>query len=137
MKKRVKRLLSILLVCSVLASVCGLGMASASEDFVIVRADSVHVQAGERFEVPIQMIGGQGIMGFSVSFSYDETAMKPISVSPADDIGGGWEDSIETSKNNSFSVVWYGTENMTAQGTVFTLTFEAVSYTHLTLPTKA
>ncbi|MBR5619255.1 MAG: InlB B-repeat-containing protein [Clostridia bacterium] len=128
MKKCVKRLFSILLMCAVMLSTCGIGMAYASDETIVVGADPVTVRAGEHFEVPIQMSGGQGLMGFSVSFTYDESVMKPISVSPANGIGGGWENSIDTAKDNSFFVVWYGTENMTVQGTVFTITFEAKTY---------
>lgn len=128
MRNRTMRFLSIILMCSVLVGACGIGMVNASDEGIVVSADPITVQAGNQFEVPIRFSGGQGIMGFSVSFTYDETAMKPVSVFPASGIGGGWENSIETAKNNTFSVVWYGTENMTAQGTVFTVTFQAVAH---------
>lgn len=96
-----------------------------------IYADAVSVM-NRVISVPVCISQNSGILGFSISLSYDADILEPISVIPNDTISGYMNDNIASSGTNSFSVVWFGTDVYADDGILFTATFrlktsEAVS----------
>lgn len=91
-----------------------------------VYADSVTVEAGEQVTVPIKIKNNDGFMGFSVIVRYDSKAFSPVSVSKGSMLSGMFNDSIETSTDNSFKVIFTGTGNVTSDGILFNVVFDVL-----------
>ncbi len=79
---------------------------------------------GETFTVPVSISKNCGIMGIEILVEYDKESLIPISIDNKDFFGTSTvEDSIDTSLDDSFRVVWAGTENITTDGKLFDITF--------------
>lgn len=116
MKKLLSVLLSILLVLPLTVT----GFASES---VINRvyADMVDAVAGEEISIPIKISGNTGFMGFMIFVSADRSIFKPVTVQKGDMLNGAFENSIGVSSGDTFRVIYSGTENITEDGTLFTI----------------
>lgn len=118
MKKTTAIILSALIL---LSAVC---TAFASNVSNRVYADTVTIEAGEKITVPVRIENNNGFMGFSVIVTYDEDVFTPVSVSKGSMLSGMFNDSIETSTDNSFKVVFTGTGDVDSDGVLFNAVFE-------------
>lgn len=89
-----------------------------------IYADTITAESGESVTIPIKIQNNKCFMGFAVIVTYDENVFTPVSVSKGSMLSGMFNDSIATSTNNSFKVVYTGTGNITADGTMFNVVFD-------------
>lgn len=119
MKKTAAFILSALIILSVVCS------AFASNSPNRIYADTVTVENGETVTIPVKIENNNGFMGFAVYITYDKNVFTPVSVTKGSIISGLFNDSIATSKTNTFKVVSSETSNVTADGVLFNLTLDA------------
>lgn len=91
-----------------------------------VYAESVTAEAGDTVTIPVMIENNEGFMGFAVFVTYDKSVFKPVSVTKGSMISGLFNDSISTSKTNTFKVVCSETSNVTANGVLFSLKFDVL-----------
>ena len=90
-----------------------------------ITSEGQQVNAGETISIPINITNNTGIMGFSISLKYDSALLTPVSVSGGELFSSGaFQDSIGYSEAGIVKIVWTGTEDVTANGTLFTIDFE-------------
>ena len=118
MKKTTAIFLSVLIIMSAVITVF------ASNPDNRVYAEKVTVEAGEQVTIPVKIENNKGFMGFAITVTYDDGCLTPVSVSKGSVLTGMFNDSIATSTDNSFKVVFTGTGNITADGELFKITFD-------------
>ncbi len=92
-----------------------------------IYSDDVSVD-GSSVTVPIKINGNPGIMGFRLSFSYDNNIIAPVSVSRGAVLSSGSiENTIATSSVSSFDVIWNGNDDVTDNGVLFNITFNLLN----------
>lgn len=89
-----------------------------------IYSEAVNAKAGETVVIPVKIDGNTGFMGFKITIAYDSGVLTPVSVTKADALSGLLNDSIETSTDSSFSVVYSGTGNCTQNGKIFDVSFK-------------
>ncbi len=95
-----------------------------------ISAENVSVAEGKEFPVAVSIANNTGIMGLGMDISYDDTVVKPISVTRGEVLSSGtFNDSIESAKSGSFKVLWSNTDVVSASGVLFTITFQALPNT--------
>lgn len=115
-----------------------------SDDLTNITADNavysemITVTPGEEITIPVCIKNNKGICGFEIIITYDESVLTPKSVISSNVLSSGnFNDSIETSQDNTFSIVWSGTQNITDDVELFAITFnvnsEAVGTTSLSI----
>lgn len=115
-----------------------------SDDLTNITADNavysemITVTPGEEITIPVCIKNNKGICGFEIIITYDESVLTPKSVISSNVLSSGnFNDSIETSQDNTFSVVWSGTQNITDDVELFVITFivnpEAIGTTTLNI----
>ncbi len=92
-----------------------------------IHANPIIAEAGETVTIPVKIENNEGFMGFAVFVTYDKTVFRPISATKGAVISGLFNDSISTSKTNTFKVVCSETGNVTADGVLFNLNFDVLS----------
>lgn len=115
-----KRLISAILFAVMLFTVTT--NVSAVSDRVY--SEAVVCEKGEQITIPVKIENNSGFMGFAVIVSYNSEVMIPISVSAGEMLKGVFNDSISTSSDNTFKVVFTGTEDFTADGVLFNMVFD-------------
>ena len=88
-----------------------------------IYADTVTVEAGEQVTIPVKIENNDGFMGFAVIVTYDDEVLTPVSVSKGSILTGMFNDSIATSTDNSFKVVFTGTSDIIDDGVIFNAVF--------------
>lgn len=90
----------------------------------VLSTNDKEVMQGETFTVPVSISKNCGIMGIEILVEYDKESLVPISIDNKEFFGTSTvEDSIDTSLDDSFRVIWAGTENITTDGKLFDITF--------------
>jgi len=89
----------------------------------VINSDFNVAYSGETISIPIIISGNPGIMGMSLNVIYDDSIMTPISVTAGNILSGTLNDSISTSINNSFKIVWSGSDDVTTDGVLFNVQF--------------
>lgn len=115
--KRIKRIIA--LICApVLAVVLSLGALAAE---VRVFGEDIRASRGQRIEIPVNIRGNPGLMGFKIKVTYPQGFSEP-EVKRGELLSGGiFNDSILDDTTESFFVIWSGVENMKADGELFTV----------------
>ncbi len=116
-----KKTAAVVLVIAVIMSAMFTAFASGVTNKVY--AETVTVEAGEQITVPIKIKNNDGFMGFAVIVTYDENVFTPVSVSKGTMLTGIINDSIATSADNSFKVVFTGTSDIVSDGILFNAVF--------------
>lgn len=116
-----KKSAAILLVLAVVMPVMLNAFASDIENKIY--AETVTVEAGGQVTVPIKIENNNGFMGFAVIITYDKDVFTPVSVSKGSMLKGMFNDSIATSADNSFKVVFTGTSDIVSDGVLFNIVF--------------
>lgn len=129
---KLRRLISVTLaICLTLCSITIFGITAYAETaYSIYSASPVEAVAGETVSVPVYISDNEGLMGYDMSFSYDESVLTPESVTRGDVMTDGFfEDDIEgkTSTNNSFRVFWSHAYQSSDNGILFYLNFKVGS----------
>ena len=83
-------------------------------------------EKGKQISIPVLINYNQGIMGYRLSFNYDASRLKIVSVTNGEKFGATISDSIGN-KVGAFDVVWSATSNNTNNGTLLYLNFEVIS----------
>lgn len=123
MKKKIFNILS--LVLCIALGVTFVSVCSSAAGNNKVYAETVICNPGEEISIPVAISNNSGFMGISLIFSYDSSALTPVSVTKGEIIESGlFDDSIGTSDKNEFKVIWCGTDNITADGEVCVLKFK-------------
>jgi|GEM_PF-2277201 len=115
-----KKLTVSVLVLSLLFTFTAFASSSANR----VYADAVTVESGEEITVPVKIENNEGFMGFAVLVTYDQDVFTPVSATKGSIVSGLFNDSIATSKTNTFKVVCSETGNITSDGVLFSLSFD-------------
>lgn len=123
MKKTSAIVLSVIVLMSVMLNAFAANVSNK------VYADAVTVEGGEQVTIPVKIENNNGFMGFSIIVSYDSEKFTPVSVSKSSILSGMFNDSIATSTNNSFKVVYSGTSNVTDSGELFNIAFDVADNT--------
>ena len=90
-----------------------------------IYCDPIEASAGQEIFVPVSIKNNKGICGFEITITYDANVVTPKSVTPSSSLStGNFNDSIETMQDNSFSVVWSGSSNITTDSELFVITFD-------------
>jgi len=76
--------------------------------------------------VPVCIRGNNGLMGYRINVDFDSTTLNLSSVLCGDEYKSGMFNYYK--KDSSISLVWHNTENLSTDGTLFTLIFERVEY---------
>lgn len=99
-------------------------IAMAEETTASFSVEDLTVERGTIFSIPVGLSGNKGLMGFDIQVIYDSEYMEPIEAVSGDLLKDGiMDDSISTSTNETFHVIWAGTENMKSDGELFQLIF--------------
>ncbi len=117
-----KKIVSGLLVLVLGLSLSFYGYAANVENRIY--AKTITAKAGDTIEIPIKIENNGGFMGFSVSVSYDDKIFTPTAVSKGEMLSGLFNDNLTTTQNNSFKVVYSGTENTNTDGVIFNAVFD-------------
>lgn len=117
-----KRVLSVSLSLIICAAFFTIAYATKTDNRVY--SDVLTVNAGDEVSVPIMIENNKGFMGFSIIISYDESVLTPLSVSKGSILTGMLDDSISTSRNNSFKVVFTSSGDIKTDGILFTVNFK-------------
>lgn len=89
-----------------------------------ISSNLLTAKSGEIVTIPVQIQSNCGLMGYNIKITYDKNVFTPISVEQGEALSGGFfNDSIETSKINSFNVIWSSSENQSGEGLLFNLLF--------------
>lgn len=116
MKRFISAILAAVIVFTVATNV------SAVSDRVY--SDAVVCEKGDQITIPVKIENNNGFMGFAVIVSYNSDVMTPVSVSVGAMLKGIFNDSISTSTDNTFKVIFTGTEDFTADGVLFNMVFD-------------
>lgn len=117
-----KRTTTIILSAIILMSVMFNVFASSVSNRVYT--DAITIEAGEQITIPVRIENNDGFMGFSVIVTYDKNVFTPVSVSKGSMLSGMFNDSIATSTDNSFKVVFTGTDDVVSDGVLFNAVFD-------------
>lgn len=129
---KLRKLLSMILSLGILFSItlyCG-GSVSAASAYNIYSDTNLKAVAGNTISVPVRISSNQGLMGYDLSFTFDDKVLTPVSVTRGNVLTNGFfQDDIEgaTSTNNRFRVTWSHTSQSTENGIMFYLDFDVDS----------
>lgn len=118
MKRTTTIILSAIILMSVMFNVFASSICNR------VYADTVTIEAGEQVTIPVKIDNNEGFMGFAIIVTYDAENMTPISVTKGSMLTGMFNDSIATSTDNCFKVVFTGTGDITSDGELFKIVFD-------------
>lgn len=122
MKKIFKALISALLV---VIMICTMSVVSSAKTTATVFSETLAVTAGDNIDVPVYIKDNPGLMGYKFIINYDKSVFTPVKVTQGTAVkGGNFNDSIDTSKNNEFVVLWSNTSETKENGLLFTLSFK-------------
>ena len=87
-----------------------------------VGASDISMAVGEVSEVPVQLSGNKGLMGFKISVSYLPDQIDVVSVKKGDFADEGNFSTNFGVRDTGFDVIWNSTGNVAKDGTLFVLT---------------
>lgn len=90
-----------------------------------VYSEEITVAGGEQFEVPVMIEGNTGMMGFDIVVNYNSEYITPVSVKNGDIFTSGTFDNTIGMVDDKFSISWAGSGNVSEDGTMFTIVFNA------------
>ena len=101
--------------------------ASATSDSAVIKSNPVVLgHYGKTMYVPVFVSNNKGLMGYKLRFTYDNTLLKPVSVTNSGLFTGAFDNNIGK-YDNYFDVMWNNTQNETANGQLFIIEFEVLS----------
>ncbi len=126
------KMVSILLVVTLIfGSALACGVSVSAESVCAIYSDtSIVAKAGDSISIPVYLSGNSGLMGYDMSFTYDESVLTAVSVTRGNIMTDGFfEDDIEgsTSTSDSFRVFYSHAYQSTENGVLFYLNFNVDS----------
>lgn len=112
---------------SVFCKGCSFYVVGGSQSGSVIYAEDFYALPGETVEIPVYIANNTGIMGFKLNFTYNADLLTPVSVTAGNitNIPSSWlNDSIGTTEQNMFSVLWNDAAEVTANGELLILTFK-------------
>ncbi len=110
---------------NVYCKACSFYVVGGSQSGSVIYADDFYALPGETVEIPVYISNNTGIMGFRLNFTYNADLITPVSVTRGDVTAlGAFNDSIGTTDQNTFSVVWNNESEVYLNGKLLTLTFK-------------
>lgn len=104
---------------------CSFYVVGGSQSGSVIYADDFYALPGETVEIPVYISNNTGIMGFRLNFTYNADLITPVSVTRGDVTAqGAFNDSIGTTDQNTFSVVWNNESEVYLNGKLLTMTFK-------------
>lgn len=92
-----------------------------------VYAETVTATAEKSVVIPVRIKNNTGLMGFKITAEYDKSVLTSPKVTSGDITKNGMmNDSIGVTPDGKFDVVWSNTQNETADGTLFVISFQSV-----------
>lgn len=105
---------------------------TAIENYIY--SETQTVSNGQEILIPIKIANNTGLCGFEIVITYDVSVFTPTQVIASNNIPDGFvNDSIETSDENYFSIVWSGTSDFTSDGELFTIKMNVIGDTSQTV----
>lgn len=96
---------------------------STPDGIAYVFANDFEALRGEAISVPIKISNNPGVMGYRLTFAYDDSAVTPVSAVSGEGFSGNFDNSIGI-KSNIFDVVWSNSSDNTTNGNIIVLTFK-------------
>ena len=115
---------SISIILAIVFSLLSVNCSAAQDIENYVFAENVTVTPDTYVTVPVCIENNSGFMGFSITVTYPQEDLTPISVEKGSTLSGILNDSISTSANNSFKVVYTGISDIYADCCLFNVTFK-------------
>ena len=116
------------LVCCIVIALTMVIVGNASESPQNrIYAERINAISGETVSIPIKISNNTGFMGFAIFVHYDPEVFTPVSTEGSDMLSGLVNDSIGTSQNGVFKIVYTGTDNVTGEGELVTVVFRTAS----------
>ena len=132
MNSKLKKPVALLLILAMIfttAPFINAGPAFAAQTATISSDEDLTAEAGSTLTVPVYISGNPGVCGIGLNVVYDADVLTPQAVEKGEIAADGTsDDTIETSKDNSFKIYWAKGEDMTADGTLFNITFKVSDY---------
>lgn len=92
-----------------------------------VCSEAVMATTDKAILIPVRIKNNPGIMGFKIAVDYDKAVLASPKVTKGSVTQNGMmNDSIGVTPEGVIDVVWSGTQNETADGTLFVISFESV-----------
>ncbi len=88
-----------------------------------IYSEKVTANAGATVSVPVKIRNNPGVAGFTLVMKYNKNIFTPQAVTLASEIPGTILDSIGSSAEGTFRVLWNDTKNYSDNGTLFYVTF--------------
>ena len=124
MKRKTKMIILFMLILSIFFTTVPIPAEGTGSAMLKLENSPITVMVGRSFDVPLYIENNHGIMGFDIIVEYDKNYVEPIEVNAGNVLKDETlNDSIDTSITNSFHVMWAGTDNVTADGELFTIKF--------------
>lgn len=117
-----KKSVSIILAIVFLLLSVNCGTAQDIENYVF--AENITTATDTYVTVPVCIENNTGFMGFSITVTYPQEALTPVSVEKGNSLSGILNDSISTSADNSFKVVYTGTSDVSDDCCLFSVIFK-------------
>lgn len=92
-----------------------------------VYADNIAALAGDEISIPVKISGNTGIMGIGVKVTYDKEVLIPQNVTIGSILSGTFDHNVKESTENSFNILWAGTDNVSEDGELFVMTFKVAN----------
>lgn len=113
-----------LLVLVILISICQVSALAVNYE---IGETNVSAAVGEEIDIPIVLKKNKGLMGFRISVSYNPEELDVVAVKKGDVIDGGNYYTNFGNSDTGFDVLWNSTENVTKDGTLFTISVKLKS----------
>ena len=106
---------------------CFIGINSLTdvENYVGFQGNHLSVLTGNSIDIPISFLDNKGLMGYRLHFKFDNTKLKIDSLTSTGLFPGFFNHSIGVN-DDSFDVMWNGSENVMDNGIAFVLHFTAI-----------
>lgn len=123
-----KILLFILIIAILVSNISMFSLSSnAANNTINVSSAVTEVDSNNRFKVVVSFSNNSGLMGYKMLFSYDSTAVTPISVAQGKDFTAGQLTDNIGVKTGQFNVLWNSLSDFTGNGVAFEITFEKLA----------
>lgn len=122
-----KKIIALICTFAVIFSLAAIAKATVSPENTVyannVAIDECGVD-GDAFRISYHISRNTGIMGYAIVFTYDSNVLTPVKVNAGmPEFSGMLNDSIDTSTDNTFKVVYTGSSAYAGDGEIFSVTF--------------
>lgn len=109
----------------VYCSDCDVNVINGEYSGTVVSGEPVYATSGETVVFPVYLKNNTGVMGFKLMFEYNKTVLTPVSVQKGSALSSGTlNDSIGTTDDGTFSVIWNDVSENKKDGLVLSITFK-------------